>query len=99
MSITTSLRASVLAAREKLAEGRQKLRQRHEQGAPGLHVCHGLADLLDAVVLDLFRSAVADLGIEGEEGLESRVALVAHAGYGRRDVAPYSDVDLMILHN
>ena len=25
--------------------------------------------------------------------------MVAHAGYGRRDVAPYSDVDLMILHS
>ena len=23
---------------------------------------------------------------------------MAHGGYGRRDVAPYSDVDLMILH-
>lgn len=98
MSINSGLRPSVLAARERLEEGRQKLRQRHEQGAPGLHVCHGQADLLDAVVLDLFQAALADLGEAGEQGVASQMALVAHAGYGRRDVAPYSDVDLMLLH-
>jgi [protein-PII] uridylyltransferase len=28
----------------------------------------------------------------------NEIAIVAHGGYGRRDVAPYSDVDLMVLH-
>ena len=31
-------------------------------------------------------------------GFGEQIALVAHGGYGRRDVAPYRDVDLMILH-
>ncbi len=99
MSIVTGLRPSVLAARERLAEGREKLRSRHEQGAPGLHICNALADLFDAVVLDLYQSALADLGEAGEEEISSQLTLVAHAGYGRRDVAPFSDVDLMILHS
>src|SRR5688572_17271080 len=98
MSINTGLRPSVLAARARLAEGRQKLRQRHEQGSPGLHICHGQSDLLDGVILDLYQAALADLGETGSSGVASELALVAHAGYGRRDVAPYSDVDLMILH-
>ena len=92
------LRSGVLAAKERLIEDRDALWQRHAEGASGVEVCAALADLLDAVVLDLFDAALADLGEDGPGGLRSEVALVPHGGYGRRDVAPYSDVDLMILH-
>src|SRR6185437_6151867 len=92
------LRSGVLAAKERLIEDRDALWQRHAEGASGVEVCAALADLLDAVVLELFDAALVDLGEDGPGGLRSEVALVPHGGYGRRDVAPYSDVDLMILH-
>lgn len=88
------LRPAVLAAREKLADGRAKVQAQHERGSPGIQVCTHLAALLDNVLLDLFRSAVETAG----EELDSVVALVPVGGFGRRDVAPYSDVDLMLLH-
>ena len=50
------------------------------------------------MVLELIEDALQDLGEAGPKGLLSDIAVVAHGGYGRRDVAPYSDVDLMILH-
>ena len=56
------------------------------------------SNLRDAVVLELIEAALQDLGQAGPKGLMSEIAVVAHGGYGRRDVAPYSDVDLMILH-
>jgi [protein-PII] uridylyltransferase len=94
MPTSLRLRPSVLAAREKLAEGRAKLRAQHDAGSPGIQVCARLTDLLDTVLLDLYHDALDDLGRD----LESLIALAPHGGYGRRDVAPYSDVDLMLLH-
>lgn len=94
MSTTLRLRPAVLAARQKLAAGREKLRTQHRDSSLGIQVCAHLTDLVDTLVLDLYRAALDDLGSD----LESHLALVPHGGYGRRDVAPFSDVDLMFLH-
>ena len=94
----SSLRCNVLVAKERLAEGRQECKQRHQSGCSGVEVCAINSDLRDAILRALFEAALEDLGEAGPKGLKSQLALVAHGGYGRRDVAPYSDVDLMILH-
>jgi len=98
MSSGVRLRPSVLAAKARLAEGREKLQQRHLAGTPGIQVSNALTDLVDTIVLELFESALDDLGYTDSDGLRSQLALVPHGGYGRRDLAPYSDVDLMLLH-
>ena len=92
-------RMSLVTAREQLAEGRKKLKEQHARGSPGVQVCASLTVLLDAIVLKLFEAALEDLDDDGPHGLREHVALVPHGGYGRRSVAPYSDVDLMILHS
>jgi len=99
MTAAPLFRASLLAARERLAEGREKIKQQHEAGSPGIQVCACLTDLLDTIVLDLYEAALEDQPPSEHEALRTEVALVPHGGYGRRDVAPYSDVDLMILYN
>jgi len=97
MTTTPAFRPAVLRARQQLQAGREQIREQHHGGSPGIQVCARLSELLDTVVIDLFESAVEDLAPAGSEELRGQVAIVAHGGFGRRDVAPYSDVDLMIL--
>ena len=48
-------------------------------------------------MLELFWSALANLGLADSNSFLRQIVIIPHGGYGRRDVAPFSDVDLMIL--
>ncbi|MEX2176968.1 MAG: [protein-PII] uridylyltransferase [Pirellulaceae bacterium] len=98
MSVGPRLEPAVVAARERLVQGRNKLRMQHESGSPGVQVCAHFTDLLEGIVLDLFHAALAGLDERSRARLMPRVALVGHSGFGRREMAPFSDVDLMLLH-
>jgi [protein-PII] uridylyltransferase len=95
MAAAGGLPQAVVQCRKRLQDGRLRLRALHDSGASGLQVCVRLADLVDSIVLDLFHAALEDANVSK---LEKNITLVAHGGYGRRDVAPFSDVDLMLLH-
>jgi len=95
MTVTPPLIESVvLDARNRLREGREKIKKQHDQGAPGPQVCAQITDLFDGVILDIWNAATAQLLTPSQR---SKLALVAHGGYGRRDLAPYSDVDIMLV--
>ena len=64
MATVPSLNPAVLAAREKLQQGRQRLREQHEQGSPGIQVCAGLTELYDEIILDLYQAALAELALD-----------------------------------
>src|SRR5580704_15640276 len=98
MTVGPTFRNSLLAARERLAQGRAEIQAQHDAGSPGIQVCLRLTDLADAVVLDLYEAALADLFPGDNESIRSQLALVPQGGYGRLDMAPYSDIDLMLLH-
>jgi [protein-PII] uridylyltransferase len=98
MSLAPHLRPAVIAAREQLAEGREKLRKQHAAGSPGVQVCAHFTDLLEEIVVSLFRAALADQDEATRKRIEPSTALIAHSGFGRREMAPYSDLDLMLLH-
>ncbi len=93
------LHPNLVDARERLAAGYEQFKQGHNNGTSGVDLCAEITELRDTIVTELLHSALADLGEDSREGLLAHIALVAHGGYGRCDLAPLSDIDLMILHD
>ena len=67
----------------------------HRAGGSGHTVVRLQAAAMDRIVLALWERATAEAGTAHKP---SPVALVALGGYGRRELAPHSDLDLMLLH-
>jgi len=72
-----------------------RLRLKHYAGGGGLEIAKQRANLVDIVLRHLY-----DHAIEGREQFRrgAGIALVAIGGYGRGELNPFSDVDIMFLH-
>ena len=82
--------------RESLTSGLESLKLMHDGGASGLVSVQAHAHLMDGILQALFRLAAGDAA---EGGLApSPVVLVALGGYGRGELHPSSDIDLMVIH-
>ncbi|MBA4395063.1 MAG: hypothetical protein C0407_16045, partial [Desulfobacca sp.] len=80
-----------------LIEQRQKLKERHDLGEAGLAVAGWHASFIDVFIISVFTSVEvrALLGLEGEE---QPFAVMGLGGYGRKELAPFSDIDLLFLY-
>lgn len=90
---------AVRRASDELARLRDRIASQHAAGGLGFPTCALATDLFDAIVGDLWQAVLAGRGAAELEPLLGHVSLVAHGGFGRRQMAPYSDIDLMLLHD
>jgi len=73
-----------------------RLRLKHQAGGGGREICARRADLVDVLLQRIFTASTAAAG--SEERAKLPLALVALGGYGRGELNPFSDVDVMLLH-
>ena len=88
------IREYVKRAREQWVLGRNSVRELHDKGVSPFQLVRQLSDLLDEILLDLYRKVIESISPD----LDHRISIVLHGGNGRHEVSPYSDVDLMVLY-
>ncbi len=85
-------------ARTYVKRGRELLLERHRAGAGGLEVVSAYSTMMDHLIRHLF-GQVSDDFIRRYPSENQRCAVVAQGGYGRGELNPYSDIDLLFLYS
>ena len=75
-----------------------RLKMLHRAGGGGREVCHARAVVLDALHRHILTALVNTLPEATRRDLP-RYALIAIGGYGRGELNPHSDIDIMLLHS
>jgi [protein-PII] uridylyltransferase len=82
------------ASRSFLRHHQEIIRERHQAGASGRQTVGSLTSLTDTLIRNLYRSVSADI----PEKSFGACTLIALGGYGRGDLNPRSDIDLMFFY-
>ncbi len=84
--------------KETLAQGRAEIRRRFEQDAtPASQIIAEQAWLMDQIIEALAAMVQGHVYPLANPTTGEQLAVLAAGGYGRREMAPHSDIDLMFL--
>ncbi|MEI6085010.1 MAG: [protein-PII] uridylyltransferase [Verrucomicrobiota bacterium] len=87
--------AEVLATYKRFLKVEEhRLRMLHRAGASGREVAQGRAHVLDLLLEQIFATAV-----KNAPGPAVPLLLIAYGGYGRGELSPHSDIDILFVHN
>jgi [protein-PII] uridylyltransferase len=81
-----------------LDEHRAHVARRVMAGASGVETLAAMTEFVDGLIIGRYRDAVRQGGEETATVGMQQCCLMALGGYGRRELAPQSDIDLMFLY-
>lgn len=93
----SSVAERLAACKAYLAAESERIHQLHQSGAPGHKIAHALASRMDRLLQPLFAAALEAWRREQGEP-PAPVCLIALGGYGRGELSPLSDIDVMFLY-
>ena len=89
---------AVIAARQALAALRRQMAEGLDAGLPGRCLCEQASEAFERIVLEVWEATIAGLSGVEPGAIREHVALLAVGGFGRRQMAPWSDIDVSLVH-
>src|ERR1700691_6201299 len=83
--------------KDALTSGRAEVQKRFDAGASGTETVHALAFLMDQLIRALYDFTQTRVFPLPNPTAGEQMALIAVGGYGRGELAPHSDIDLLFL--
>lgn len=86
------------ALRKFLKIETQRLHLRHRFGIGGTQIVQARSLIVDLLIQRIAEAAATRTSHGTTSGSGEEMAIIALGGYGRQELAPYSDIDLLFLH-
>jgi [protein-PII] uridylyltransferase len=85
-------------SRQYIADGRALLEDAHNEGAAGLAVAERFSDCVDELIRFIVEVTSVRFRRRYARGALQVCAVIAQGGYGRREMNPWSDVDILVVY-
>ena len=82
--------------REQYSQQMASVRQTYERTGDGTAAIRRRASIVDRLLIEIWRRACSGEG--GAPEVNPRVAMMALGGYGRKDLFPFSDIDVLFAY-
>lgn len=79
-----------------LIEERERLKEANQRAPQGVRACRALSEATDQIIQRLLHLALPEDPV-ARDPTRGKIAVVATGGYGRRELCPYSDIDVTFI--
>jgi [protein-PII] uridylyltransferase len=94
---TASLQEEIKNLQQKFRKGREQLFHGIQWTAPSHDFLQAHVSLIDGILKDIYKNSCWFADREAPQTLNSTITIVATGGYGRKELNPYSDIDIAFL--